>query len=162
MNWNQTRTPRSGPPALPSLSSLAALTELPLRGARAPLAPLARAVPRGSAPAVSRAAALAVILYGIPVDVAAECERVAGELHLVRAEVKHLQAACVALKAHPRAMLVASSTIRSWDREVVEEHAARAGIPVRWVDADHTPDDIANEVRSWATETTRRARAAAR
>jgi tripartite-type tricarboxylate transporter receptor subunit TctC len=103
-----------------------------------------------------------VILYGIPADVAAECERVAAELRLARAEVKHLQAACVALKAHPRAMLVASSSIRSWDREVLEEHAARAGIPLRWVDADHTPDDVASEVRSWATETMRRARAAGR
>jgi hypothetical protein len=59
-------------------------------------------------------------------------------------------------------MLVASSSIRSWDREVVEEHAARAGIPMRWVDADHAPDDVASDVRTWATETMRRARAASR
>ena len=166
MNWNQTRTSRS---ALPSLPVLAALTDAAYRapGARAPLgplAPLARAVPRGRAASATPAAAtpLAVILYGVPADVAEECERVAGELRLVRAEVKHLQAACVALKAHPRAMLVASSSIRSWDREVVEEHAARAGIPLRWVDADHTPDDVATDVRSWATDTMRRARAASR
>jgi hypothetical protein len=128
--------------------------------------PLARtlATSRGSGFVAAHAAPTppAVILYGLPADVAAECERVASELRLARAEVKHLQAACVALKAHPRAMLVASTQIRSWDREVVEEHAARAGIPLRWVDSDHTPDDVATEVRSWATDTIRRARAIGR
>ncbi len=100
----------------------------------------------------------AVILYGLPADVAEECERVATELRLARAEVKHLQAACVALQAHPRAMLVAGTTIRSWDREVIEEHAARAGVPLRWVEADHTPDDVGSELRTWASETLRRGR----
>lgn len=102
--------------------------------------------------------ALAVILYALPADVAAECGRVATELRLARAEVKHLQAACSALQAHPRAMLVAGTTIRSWDREIVEEHAARAGAPMRWVEADHTPDDVGAELRSWASDTLRRAR----
>jgi len=72
--------------------------------------------------------------------------------------VKHLQAACVALKAHSRAMMIASSSIRSWDRVVVEEHAANAGAPLRWVDNDQDIDDVAAEVRSWASETARRAR----
>jgi hypothetical protein len=136
MNWNQAR---------PSLARTLATS----RGSGFVAASAAPAPP-------------AVILYGLPSDVAAECERVASELRLARAEVKHLQAACVALKAHPRAILVASSTIRSWDREVLEEHAARAGIPLRWVDATHTPDDVAIEVRSWATDTMRRARTASR
>lgn len=100
----------------------------------------------------------AVILYGLPADVAAECERVATELRLARAEVKHLQAACTALRSHPRAMLVAGTGIRSWDRQVVEEHAARAGIPLRWVEADHAPDDVSAEVRNWASDTLRRDR----
>jgi len=115
---------------------------------------------RGSAPPVAAAppAPPALILYGVAPHVAAECERIAGELRLARAEVKHLQAACVALKAHSRAMMIASSAIRSWDRVVVEEHAARAGAPLRWVDKDHDVDDVAAEVRSWATETVRRAR----
>lgn len=104
------------------------------------------------------AAPPAVILYGLPADVAAECERVATELRLARAEVKHLQAACTALQAHPRAMLVAGTTIRSWDREVVEEHAARHGVPLRWVEADHTPADVSSELRTWASDTLRRAR----
>jgi len=100
----------------------------------------------------------AVILYGLPADVAAECERVATELRLARAEVKHLQAACTALQTHPRAMLVVGTGIRSWDRAVVEEHAARAGVPLRWVEADHTPGDVSSELRTWATDTLRRAR----
>jgi hypothetical protein len=101
----------------------------------------------------------ALILYGVPPDVAAECERVASELRLARAEVKHLQAACIALKAHSRAILLASATIRPWDRTVVEEHAARAGVPLRWVAPDHHPDDVAADVRTWATDTMRRERA---
>lgn len=162
MNWNPARAPQStrSPLSQQNSSSLSS---------RVPLAPLAR-TQRGSASALTASALTAsaapappaVILYGVPADVAAECERVAGELRLARAEVKHLQAACVALKAHPKAMLVASSSIRSWDRAVVEEHAARAGIPLRWVDADHTPDDVATEVRTWATDTMRRSRASAR
>jgi hypothetical protein len=97
-------------------------------------------------------------MYGLPADVAAECERVATELRLARAEVKHLQAACTALRSHPRAILVAGTRIRSWDRQVVEEHAARAGVPLRWVEADHAPDDVSDEVRSWASDTLRRDR----
>jgi len=116
-----------------------------------------RARPRGIA-AVAAPAAPALILYGVVADVAAECERVASELRLARAEVKHLQAACVALKAHPRAILLASANIRSWDRVVVEEHASRAGTPIRWVAPDHAPDEVAAEVRAWATDTLRRAR----
>ncbi len=115
--------------------------------------PVAAARPRALAPTPP-----AIILYGLPADVAAECERVATEMRLARAEVKHLQAACVALQSHPRAMLVAGTTIRSWDREVVEEHAARAGVPLRWVEADHTPDDVSSEVRTWASDTLRRDR----
>jgi hypothetical protein len=154
----------AGLPALADFRPVVALPSTTRLGHRGPLAPLARATNRSSTPplAAGATAPLAVILYGVPADVAAECERVAGELRLARSEVKHLQAACVALKAHPKAMLVASSSIRPWDREVVEEHAARAGIPLRWVDADHTPDDVATEVRSWATDTMRRARAASR
>ncbi|MDB4934570.1 MAG: hypothetical protein JWP87_1542 [Labilithrix sp.] len=138
MNWNQARPP------LARTSSSAIRSSAGFVAVNAPPAPPA------------------VILYSLPGDVAAECERVASELRLARAEVKHLQAACVALKAHPRAILVASSAIRSWDREVVEEHASRAGTPLRWVDANHTPDDVASEVRSWATDTIRRARAMSR
>lgn len=119
--------------------------------------PFARGVRAAvAAPAV---APPALILYGVPPDVAAECERVASELRLARAEVKHLQAACIALKAHPRAMLLAGATIRPWDRTVVEEHAARSGVPLRWVAADHHPDDVAAEVRTWAADTMRKERA---
>jgi hypothetical protein len=114
---------------------------------------MAAARPRATVPTPP-----AVILYALPEDVADECERVATEMRLARAEVKHLQAACVALKSHPRAMLVAGANIRPWDREVVEEHAARAGVPLRWVAADHTPDDVSSEVRSWASDTLRRDR----
>ncbi|MDB5214017.1 MAG: hypothetical protein JWO86_1944 [Myxococcaceae bacterium] len=133
VNWNDRPSP-PGPARRPALSPTAS-----------------RPVTDGSGPP-------AVILYALPADVAAECERVATELRLARAEVKHLQAACIALRAHPRAMLVAGTTIRSWDREVVEEYAARAGVPLRWVEADHTPGDVSSEVRTWASDTLRRDR----
>lgn len=122
-----------------------------VRGVRGPAAGVARPPPPPPA----------LILYAIaPIapDVAAECERVASELRLARTEVKHLQAACMALKAHPRAMLLASTAIRSWDRQVIEEHAAGAGTPLRWVAPDDESDDVAAAVRAWATDTIRRAR----
>jgi hypothetical protein len=100
-----------------------------------------------------------IILYGANADVATECEHVARELHIGRTEVRHLQAACAALEAHPKAMLVVSSSLRSWDRVIVEEHAARAGAPLRWVDANQQGDEVANELRAWVNDTVRRARA---
>ena len=100
-----------------------------------------------------------IILYGVGTEVGAECEGIASELHIARAEVKHLQAACMALKAHPHAFLIASATIRSWDREVLEEHAARAGTTLRWVTSAMEADDIGAAVRAWATGMMRRSRA---
>lgn len=93
-------------------------------------------------------------------EVAAECEDIANELHIARAEVKHLQAACMALKAHPQAFLVASASIRPWDREVLEEHAARAGTTLCWVTSAMDADEIGASVRGWATGLMRHARAA--
>ena len=119
--------------------------------------PARPAYTRGYRPA---APTLTVILYAVGPEVAGECEDLANELRIGRAEVKHLQAACIALKAHPHAFLVASVTIRSWDRAVLEEHAARAGTPLRWVGSESEADDVAALVRTWATECTRRSRAA--
>jgi hypothetical protein len=101
---------------------------------------------------------LTLILYGVGPDVAAECTALATELHIGRSEVKHLQAACIALKAHPHAFLVAGVSIRPWDRAVLEEHAARAGTPLRWVTTESEAEDVAALVRTWATESARRSR----
>ena len=109
-------------------------------------------------PRASSLPTLTLILYAVPSDVGRECEGLAHELHLGRAEVKHLQAACAALKAHPRALLVASVAVRPWDREIVEEHAARAGTTVHWVGHEEAANDIERSIRSWAAESTRRAR----
>lgn len=92
-----------------------------------------------------------VIVYGASLEIAAECESVATEMHLARAEVKHLQAACTALKAHPRAFLVASDAVRPWDHQVLEEHAARAGATLRWVTSGREADDVGAAVRAGAT-----------
>ena len=101
---------------------------------------------------------LTIILYGVTSEVAAECSLAASELGVARAEVKHLQAACSALKAHPRAMMVASSQIRPWDREVIEDHAVRAGTPLRWVSSDADAYDAAKEVTAWSSVQLRRAK----
>jgi hypothetical protein len=121
--------------------------------------PARPAYTRGARPS---APPLTVILYAVGPEVAGECEDLANELRIGRAEVKHLQAACTALKAHPHAFLVASVTIRPWDRAVLEEHAARAGTTLRWVSSEDEADDVAALVRTWATESARRSRVGAR
>lgn len=116
---------------------------------------------RRKTPAPSPAAApgpLTIILYSVGPEVAAECTHVAREMQLARAEVKHLHAACTAVKTHARAFLVASASIRSWDRQVIEEHAERAGVPTRWVASEADADDIATEIKAWAFDTQRRSR----
>jgi len=119
------------------------------------LRPPARARARLSADS----SALAVIMYALRPDVVAECERVTTELRVARVEVKHLQAACSAIAAHPISMIVASAgAIRPWDREVLDDHAARAGVTVRWVTEEDDGDRVADEVRGWASGLARRAR----
>ncbi|CAN5925619.1 hypothetical protein BH11MYX4_BH11MYX4_57040 [soil metagenome] len=113
---------------------------------------------RSPGPRASSIPTLTLILYAVPSDVGRECEELAHELHLARAEVKHLQAACAALKTHRRALLIASVAIRPWDRESVAEHAARAGTTVNWVGHEQAADDLERSIRSWAAESTRRAR----
>lgn len=102
--------------------------------------------------------ALTIILYGLPPEVATECTLAASELGVARAEVKHLQAACAALKTHPRAMMIASSRIRPWDREVIEDHAVRSGTPLRWVSSDAEAYDAAKAVVAWSSVELRRAK----
>jgi hypothetical protein len=101
---------------------------------------------------------LTVILYGVTGEVATECTLAASEVGVARAEVKHLQAACAALKAHPRAMMIASSQIRPWDREVIADHAARAGTPLRWVSSDAEAYETAKAVTAWSSVELRRAK----
>jgi hypothetical protein len=101
---------------------------------------------------------LTIILYGVPTEVATECSLAASELGVARAEVKHLQAACSALKAHPRAMMIASLGIRPWDREVVEDHAVRSGTPLRWVSSGADAYDAAKAVTAWSSAELRRAK----
>ena len=112
---------------------------------------------RGRAPVPAKPL-LTVILYGVTGEVATECSLVAAALGVARAEVKHLQAACSALKAHPKAMMVASRAIRPWDREVIEDHAARAGTPLRWVDSDADAYEAAKAVTAWSSVELRRSR----
>lgn len=117
--------------------------------------PRVRAKARAQVPAKPL---LTIILYGVTSEVATECTLAASELGVARAEVKHLQAACSALKAHPRAMMVASSQLRPWDREVIEDHAVRAGTPLRWVTSDADAYEAAKAVTAWSAVQLRRAK----
>ncbi len=119
------------------------------RTTQSPLPP-----PRRSAVATT----LTLIMYNVPPGIARECEDLAAELRLGRSEVKHLQSACAALEAHPRAFVVASAAIKPWDRQILEEHADRAGTALRWVDGEDDVMDVMALTRTWATEAIRRAR----
>lgn len=112
--------------------------------------------PRGVRPPTSPT--LTLIMYAVSPEVARDCEAVASELGIGRAEVKHLQAACAAIGAHHNAFLVASVAIKSWDRHVLEEHAHRAGTTLRWIDSERDVDDVTTLIRAWATGAARRAR----
>jgi hypothetical protein len=116
-----------------------------------------RVRPRGRAQTPAKPA-LTIILYGVPTEVTTECSLAASELGVARAEVKHLQAACAALKAHPRAMMIASSLIRSWDREVIEDHAVRSGTPLLWVSSGADAYDASKAVAAWSFVELRRAK----
>lgn len=101
---------------------------------------------------------LTLITYAVSPEVARDCEAAASELRIGRAEVKHLQAACAALEAHPQAFVVASAAIKSWDRHVLEEHAYRAGATLQWIDGERDEGDVTPHIRAWATGAIRRAR----
>jgi hypothetical protein len=116
---------------------------------------------RGRAPHGHLVSPIAVVLYATRPDVAVRCEEAATELRIAHAEAKHLQAACSAIAAYGRAMVIASEEgVRPWDREVLDDHAARAGVPVRWVRGDEEAETIADELRSWVAVEARRSRTA--
>jgi hypothetical protein len=99
-----------------------------------------------------------LIAYGASPEVTSLCEDIAGELRIGLTTVKHLQTACAALSSHPRAVMIASAAIRPWDRAVVEEHAAGAGVEVLWVTSEHDLLAAESRIRAWALRELRRAR----
>jgi hypothetical protein len=101
---------------------------------------------------------MTLILYVGEGEVSRASTDVADELMIARVEVKHLEAACRMLKTCPQAFLVASASISWWDREVLEEHAARAGTTVRWVSSGTEPYAVGDAVRKWALDAMKRAR----
>jgi hypothetical protein len=95
---------------------------------------------------------MTLILYGVEAAVARASADVAAGLRLARVDVKHLEAACRVLRTRPEAFLVASATISWWDREVLAEHAARAGTTVRWVTSAAEADAVGDAVRTSAVD----------
>jgi sarcosine oxidase gamma subunit len=98
-----------------------------------------------------------VLLFALPDAAKAEAERTARTLGLARMELRDLRAACAALKARGPALLIASSSVKPWDRTVVEEHAERASVPVRWIGPDEW-DAVDDTIRTWMAESRRRGR----
>ncbi len=89
-----------------------------------------------------------LVLFSLGPRSRAEADSVARQLGAARVEVRDLRAACKALLAERPMLLVASTALKVWDREIVEEHATRASVPVRWI----APDDwkvIDQHVRAW-------------
>jgi hypothetical protein len=85
---------------------------------------------------------LTVVFFGTSGEVVKACEPLARDLPFARAEAKHLFAACTALDGAANAILVVSTTIRSWDRDVIEERARAAKAPLLWVNATDDGDDV--------------------
>lgn len=105
-----------------------------------------------------RAAALPrIILYAVGPAIFAQCRAAAKEGTLTLVEVKHLQAACVELETGPAARLVLSRALKWWDRAVVEEHAARAAVPITLV-SDDDGAEIARDMLTWVVDAARRRR----
>lgn len=98
-----------------------------------------------------------LLLFGLDPRATADAENIVREFGIASAEVNDLRAACAALVVERPAMLLASTALKPWDREIIEEHAARASIPLTWVEANdaHVVDDA---VRRWVTSITRHPR----
>jgi hypothetical protein len=101
---------------------------------------------------------LTVVFFGVSAEVLHACEPLARSLPFARAEAKHLYAACAALEAFASAILVVSTSIRPWDRDVIEEHASRVKAPVLWVGSDDV-EEIVTSLESCATAVLRRGKA---
>ena len=98
-----------------------------------------------------------VLLYALSTSAKTDAAQFAKELGLAHVEVRDLRAACKALEIAGPAMLVASEAIKHWDRVIVDDHAVRASVPIRWIG----PDDwysAESEVRRWVFETKLRLR----
>ena len=108
------------------------------------------ALPRALAPLANARLHRAVVLFGLHGEVRARCEDAARDLGLPVVAARHLEAACRALGAESCALLVASSSARPWDRQIAAEHAARAGVRVKWADDQEDPDLVADAVRACA------------
>jgi hypothetical protein len=103
---------------------------------------------RASSPPTSQRPEVAVILFGIPKAFVVECQIASRGRAAACTSVRDLQSACKALAGGPIDVLVVSRTLPPWDREVVAEHAHRAGVPLEWWDPDD-PLDADQLVQRW-------------
>jgi hypothetical protein len=98
---------------------------------------------------------LTVVFFGVPSDIMEACDLRDRGVPLVRVEAKHLYAACTALHAFENAMLVVSTTIRPWDRDVIVEHARSVKASVVWVGVDPDVNEMTASIAIWASTTMR-------
>ncbi|MDB4943338.1 MAG: hypothetical protein JWP97_2872 [Labilithrix sp.] len=113
--------------------------------------------PSSARPTLRRAlpSSRALVLFGVQEPARSQCEALAIELGLGFAEARNLLSACRALARHPNAMVIGSTGLRSWDREVFEVQAAQAKMPVHWLDEQEDAQSVELEVRRWARMSTR-------
>lgn len=100
---------------------------------------------------------LTVVFFGVSSELMDACELRERGVPLARVEAKHLFAACTALSAFESAMLVVSTTIRPWDRDVIVEHARKAKASILWVGTDPDVGEITSSISTWATAAMRSA-----
>ncbi|MBX3192770.1 MAG: hypothetical protein KF819_37650 [Labilithrix sp.] len=91
-----------------------------------------------------------VLAFGLPSHAKAPLQDAASLVGLRVLEARHLNAACSALAMQPCVLVIASTSARSWDRVVLEDHCARAGVTVAWVEPDATYDVAERAVRAAA------------
>lgn len=91
-----------------------------------------------------------VVLYAVGQAVTAHCVAATKGREIALVTVKHLQQACATLKEAPATMVVVSTTVKWWDRAVIEDHARQASIAVRYVaeDDDEVGEDILSAVET--------------
>ena len=95
-----------------------------------------------------------LVLFALGPRSRAAADGIARELRAARVDVRDLRAACRALEATRPMFLLASTAVKTWDREVVEEHAAKGSVPVRSI----PPDDfhlVDGAVRAWIVKALR-------
>lgn len=95
---------------------------------------------RSRIPAAPPRGDVAVLLFGVPKAFVVECQIASRGTGAACASVRDLQSACRALASSHVDVLVAATSLPPWDRDIVAEHAQRAGVPLEWWSPNESTD----------------------